>query len=106
MLLLGEVLDDPDGDPRVGERGSKLAFPESGLSLRQLEDPRADRRERRECRSAVGRAGDDSGVGLLLEARHSHHEELVQVGREELALRTRSSSGIEGSAARSRTRAL
>ena len=75
---LGAV-DHPD--PVLGQRRAHVLLPLERLPpaeiARSLEDPLG----RLPGRQAVGPAGVDTGVDLVVQAGHAHHEELVEVGR-------------------------
>ncbi len=83
QLLRRALLDRDDLDTLGGERRLQLALPELRLPSRQLRDACLDARERLGGGEAVGGALGKSCRLLIEEAGDAHHEELVQVRRED-----------------------
>ncbi len=79
QLLLADLLPAHQRDPGFGEGGHDLAVVDPELAIDQPFDPVADRPQLLQRRHAVGRGDGDGGQHLLLEARHTHLEEVVQV---------------------------
>ena len=83
-LLLGvQVLGAQDADPLGGEEGLELLEEAAVLHLDQLSHPPRHRLERLGRRQAVRGGGLVAVADLPLEARHPHHEELVEVRAED-----------------------
>ena len=82
-LLLVQVVDSDDLDAVLGELWADLFLPELRLRRRQVEDPAPNRVQRLPGAEAVGRADREAGSLLIHQAGNAHHEELVEVRREE-----------------------
>ncbi len=75
------VVRDPDA--RRGEPGAHLLVPDAGLLGRLLGDALVDAVEHLLAREPVRSRGQAAGLERVLHRRHAHHEELVQVARED-----------------------
>ena len=84
-LLLLEIVDLGDDDALLRQGRLQLALPELRLLAREVERALADLGQGFPRRAPVGRAQRDSSYRLVHQARHAHHEELVEVGREDRA---------------------
>ena len=82
-LLVGELVPVREVDSRAAQRGPQLALERLVRGPRQLEHALADRRELRAGREPVGRGGLVALRHEVLELRHPHLEELVEVARED-----------------------
>ena len=79
QLLLADVLAAHQRDARVRERRDDLAVVDRQLASDQALDPGPDCPQLLQRGHAVGRGDRHRGQQLLLEARHAHLEEVVQV---------------------------
>ena len=82
-LLVGELVPVREVDSRAAQRGPQLALERLVRGPRQLEHALADRRELRAGREPVGSGGLVALRHEVLELRHPHLEELVEVARED-----------------------
>ena len=85
QLLRRALLDRHDLDALGGERRPQLALPELRLPSGQLRDACLDAGERLRGGHAVGGAHGEPCRLLVHQACHAHHEELVEVRREDRA---------------------
>jgi hypothetical protein len=85
LVELLHLLHVGDDDPGLRERRAEIALPQACLPCREIDDATADLGEHLVGRAAVGRADVEPRVHLAHEPGDADHEELVQVGREELA---------------------
>ncbi len=84
-LGLVELGGPRDHDPLLGKRRPELAGPEARLGGRERRYPLLDLDENLFRQTPVRRANAEAGLVLADEAGHAHHEELVQVRREDRA---------------------
>ena len=77
------LLDRHDLDPLGGKSRLQLVRPEARLSCRQLEEPGSKCRQGLGRREPIGGSHCESSSLLSHQSGHSHHEELVQIGRED-----------------------
>ena len=78
-LVVGDVVDRGDADAGVAQAGHELVLEAADLAPAELAHARLDRVHRLARRHAVGPAGVDAGLELVVQAGDPDHEELVQV---------------------------
>jgi hypothetical protein len=84
-VLLRQVVDRGDRDADGVERGAQALPPDARLRVDELRDALADGGQGLPRRQPVDRPDGEPGRGLSDEAGDAHHEELVEVRREEPA---------------------
>ncbi len=84
-LGLRRVVDGSDDDPLGCERRTELVAPEPRLGRGQLLHAFVDLEQGFLGRAPVGRANRHASDHLVEEAGNAHHEELVEVVREDAA---------------------
>ena len=82
-VLGRQVLQIGHHDALAHQLGTHGVAPAGGLALDEFEHPLTDARHHLFARQLVGRARRASGLDGIQHAGHAHHEELVEVARED-----------------------
>ncbi len=83
LLVSVELVPPQDRDALGRERGDHVVVEAAGLALHEPAGGAEDRVEHLAGQQPAGRARCHAGGDAALQARHPHHEELVEVARED-----------------------